>query len=116
MGIRFTGWAALVLLAGFTAQPAQAKDRKSAAPRDRAAVADWLATRDAAPKSVRQDLPAMSGSSAAVVRSSSDRNGKPTAPLSGQVARSGPLHFKLGAITVRPAVGGIKGAQFSIGF
>ena len=117
MGIRFTGWAALVLLTVFAVQPAQGKERKSAASRDRGAVADWLAAREASPKSARQESAAMSTSSAAVVRSSSDRNGKPTAPLSEQhAAPAGPLHFKLGAVTLRPAIGGIKGAQFSIGF
>ena len=115
MCTRFTGWAALALLTVFAVQPAQARDRKSGAPRDRAAVADWLATRDAAPRSMRQESSAMSAS-ATVARSSSDRNGKPTAPLSEQVTPSGPLNFKLGAVTLRPAIGGIKGAQFSIGF
>jgi hypothetical protein len=45
-------------------------------------------------------------------------NGKPIAPLADQQEGrpSNPFRFKIGAVAVQPAVGGIKGAQFSIGF
>ena len=116
------GCAALVFIVGFAVQPAHGKDRKGAADQHRAAHADMVAAREANAKAARSDLSAASteraaASSAVLDRDSRGRNGAPTAPLrEQQAARPNALSFKLGAVTVRPAVGGIKGAQFSIGF
>ena len=122
MGRGFIGSIAGVLLALSVAPPADAKDRKPAGPRDREALADMMAAREARPASTRQETSAASASrsatsSAAADMSSSRPNGKPIAPLEEQQpARSNPFRFNIGAVAVQPAVGGIKGAQFSIGF
>ena len=112
--------AALVFMVGFAFQPAEAKDRKSAAADpDRAALADMVASRAAQMKAPRNDASPerVAASSAVLDRSSPSRNGAPMAPLrEQQAARPNALSLKLGAVTVRPAIGGIKGAQFSIGF
>ena len=123
MGRTISGWLVVLVLALGVATPAAyAKDRKSAASRDREPLADMLATRQARSVSMRQDASAGSAASAAtsaaaVEMSSSSRNGKPIAPLAEQQPlRSNPFRFDIGAVAVQPAVGGIKGAQFSIGF
>ena len=122
MGRRSIGCAMLVFMIGFAVSPAEAKDRKpAAAERDRDTLADMIASRDAEPKAARQDAGVATEraatSSAVLDRGSGNRNGAPMAPLrEQQPARSNALSLKLGAVTVRPAVGGIKGAQFSIGF
>lgn len=94
-----------VLAVGVT--PAHARDRKSEVARDREALVDMLAARPAVQSS---------GSSSAAEVSVS-RNGKPIAPLAEhQPAASNPFRFNMGGVAVEPAVGGIKGARFSIGF
>ena len=119
---RLIGCVMLMVLGGFAVQPAQARERKSAAAADRAAVSAMTASREAHAKSVRQDASRTSvdraAASAAVAGTfSSNRNRRPMAPLrEQQEARPNALTVKLGAVTLQPAVGGIKGAQFSIGF
>ena len=111
MGRTIYGWLMMVLVAlGVAATPAYAKDRKSG--RDREPLAEMFAARQARSVAMRQDA-----SAASAEMSSSSRNGKPIAPLAEQQpARSNPFRFNIGAVAVQPAVGGIKGAQFSIGF
>ena len=121
MGRRSIGCAMLVFMIGFAVSAAEAKDRKPAAERDRDTLSDMIASRDAEPKAARQDAGASTErtatSRAVLDRGSGNRNGAPMAPLrEQQTASSNALSLKLGAVTVRPAVGGIKGAQFSIGF
>ena len=113
MGHTSKGWLVVVLIVlGAAAAPAHAKDRKSAASRDREPLAEMIAARQARSVSMRRDE-----SAASVEMSSSSRNGKPIAPLAEQQAlRSNPFRFHIGAVAVQPTVGGIKGAQFSIGF
>ena len=106
---------------GIAVTPAQAKDRKAGADRDREALVDVLAERQARSAVMRQE-----GSGAPDVRSamsssaaemSAGRNGKPVEPVAqAQPAESNPFRFKIGAVAVQPTVGGIKGARFSIGF
>ena len=107
MGRRFTGGGLVLLVAvGIAACPAHAKDRKSSS-RDREALSEMIATSPAR----------AAASSAPTEMSSGGRNGKPIAPLAEQqVVRSNPFRFNIGAVAVQPTVGGIKGAQFSIGF
>ena len=111
------GCAALLLALSIAIQPLEARGRKSGAGRG----ADSLAETSAAlgPRSValRQDAFSASASSSAVGnRPSAERNGKPASPLAEQPSSgSNPLHLKLGAMTLQPAVG-VKGVQFSIGF
>ena len=121
MGRRLTGWLVVFMVAlGAAVTPAQAKDRKSAAPRDREALLDMIAARQARPVAMRQEAVAATGaapSATAAELSTSARNGRPIAPLQEQQAvRGNPFRFNIGAVAVQPAVGGIKGAQFSIGF
>ena len=108
MGRRFILMLVVPLITlGIAVAPAHAKDRKSDASRNREALVDMLAGRQAVQTSM---------SSSGAERSAS-RNGKPTAPLAEQQpAESNPFRFKIGAVAVQPTVGGIKGARFSIGF
>ena len=122
MGRNFNGWMVVFSVAlGVAVAPAEAKDRKSAA-REREAVADMIAAREARSVAMRQEpaggLTTRSAAASGTVQMSSTKpNGKPTAPLAEQQApRSNPFRFNIGAVTVQPTVGGIKGAQFSIGF
>ena len=123
MGRYFTGCALLLLIGlGVAAPSADAKDRKSAASRDRESLADVVAAREARSVAMRQDAfaasaarPAVSSSTATM--SSSGRNGKPIAPLADQPElRSNPFRVNIGGVAVQPSVGGINGARFSIGF
>lgn len=124
MGRTFMTGAALVILgASIAVQPAQAKDRKSAAANEnRAAFSDMIAQREAHSRTARQDpssasVERVAAVAATVDRTSGNRNGTPTAPLREQPAATpSPLSLKFGAVTLQPAVGGIKGAKFSIGF
>ena len=121
MGRRINAWLGLVLLVGVVSLPAAAKDRKSTAPDDRAMVSTAFPSREVQVRAARADASGGSVDRAAATtvlnRSAANRNGSPTAPLQEQhTARSNALSLKLGAMTVKPAVGGIKGAQFSIGF
>jgi hypothetical protein len=80
-----------------------------------------IAPREAQAKAARQDTSSgsverVSATAAVLDRGSSNRNGTPTAPLREQQAASSALSLKFGAVTLQPAVGGIKGARFSIGF
>ena len=123
MGRTISGWRVVVVVElGVAATSADAKDRKSAASREREPLTEMIAARQARSVSMRQDASAASvarstNSSASAEISSSNRNGKPIAPLADQQPpRSNAFRFNIGAVTVQPAVGGIKGAQFSIGF
>ena len=123
MGRTIYGWLVMVLVAlSVTATPADAKDRKSDRSREREPLAEMMTARQARSVSMRQDASATSvarsaSSSPSAEMSSSGRNGKPIAPLAEQLpGRSNPFRFNIGAVAVQPAVGGIKGAQFSIGF
>ena len=117
---------ALVVFAvavGGTTTPAQAKDRKSAAGRNHEAVAEMIAAREARANSGGQEAFAASASrarlaSTGVEFSSAKPNGKPIAPLADEEpVSSNPFRFNLGRVAVQPTfVGGVKGAQFSIGF
>ena len=122
MGQRFIGWwgaAVVAIVVGTT--PASAKDRKAATARDRAALDEMIAARQERP-AIRQEASAAPAarsarSSSATELSSPERNGQPIAPLQEQPpVRSNPFRFNIGAVAVQPVVGGIKGAQFSIGF
>jgi hypothetical protein len=122
MGRRSIPRAALLFLVGFAVQAAEGKERKApAAEHDRAALSDMIvsraataAHRDASAASTERSAAA---SSPVLDRGQASRNGAPMAPLRDQQpATSNALSLKLGAVTVRPAVGGIKGAQFSLGF
>ena len=98
---------ALFAVLGIGITPAHAKDRKSEVARDREALVEMLAPRQAVQSS-------MSSSGAEV---SASRNGKPIAPLAEQQPpASNPFRFNIGGVAVQPTVGGIKGARFSIGF
>ena len=121
MGRRINAWLGVVLLVGSISQPATAKDRKSAAPDDRAIVSSAFPAGEVQARAARADASGgfadRAAATATLNRSAANRNGSPTAPLQEQHnARSNALSLKLGALTVKPAVGGIKGAQFSIGF
>ncbi len=119
----FKACAVLIVVCGVVI-PAHAKDRKSAgADGERSALADMIVSREAHAKATRQDTSSASVERAAVVGSAGDRtsgngNGAPTAPLreQQQAATRSALSLKFGAVTLQPAVGGIKGAKFSIGF
>lgn len=84
---------AAILLALFVATGlADARDRKPTAQRERAAVYALLTSREV-------------------------RAVTPRPKVSEQeAAPPNPLYFKVGAFTLQPAVGGVNGAQFSIGF
>jgi predicted secreted protein len=103
MGRSFTGCAALLVALGVVAEPAQARDRKSSSPDSRELLSEISAK--------------AASSSAAIDRRSGNRNADPMAPLAPQQPATdrNPLSLKLGAVTLQPAVGGIKGAQVSIG-
>ncbi len=122
MGRTVIGCGMLLLALGIAAHPAHARDRKAPLPRERESLGDGVGVRETRQVSFRHDASgaslAKAVSARAVVDSSAAKpNGKPTAPLAEQQpGRAEPLSFKLGAVTLRPAVGGIKGAQFSIGF
>ena len=117
MGRRINAWLGLVLLVGVISQPAIAKDRKSAAPDDRTMISSALPSQQVQARAARADASGGAAATTVLNRSAVNRNGSPTAPLQEQhTARSNALSLKLGAVTVKPAVGGIKGAQFSIGF
>ena len=109
-------------MVGFAVPPAEAKDRKAAAAEHDSAFSDMIASRGDNAKATRQDASAASvertvASPAVLDRGSASRNGTPMAPLrEQQPARSNALSLRLGAVTVRPSLGGIKGAQFSLGF
>jgi hypothetical protein len=114
LGRRFTGWLFVSVFAlGVAVTPAGAKDRKSAA-RDSGALAERLTMREARAMTMRQE-PAGARDSASV---DGKPNGRPIAPLADgqEIKASNPFRFNIGAVAVQPAVGGIKGAQFSIGF
>lgn len=112
------GWAALLVGVSFALQPVEAKDRNSSGSRDRKSGGETTVARAAM---MRQNGTGGSTGKAAspslTERLTSKPNGDPIAPLADQLpARSNPLQIKLGAVTLQPAVGGIKGAQLSIGF
>ena len=107
MGRTIIGMLVAIAMVGIGITPAYAKDRKSEVARDRGALVEMLAPRQAVQSS-------MSSSGTEV---SASRNGKPIAPLAEQQpAASNPFRFNIGGVAVQPTVGGIKGARFSIGF
>lgn len=113
MGTRLTGFAAALLLISGALQSAHGKERRSAT-RGRLSFSETLGMQDAKSRSLQAESLSVAGNGDV---SSRHRNGKPAA----QVAETdetapGVFNFKLGAVTVRPAIGGIKGAQFSLGF
>ena len=122
MGRRFTGWAAVLVAVGVATQPATARERKSAASRERESLAEMMAEREARSAAARQDASNTSAARATASAATLDsrarnRNGNPTAPVAElQPRETNPLKLKFGAVTLQPAVGGIKGARFSIGF
>ena len=122
MGRTFIGCVGLMVLGGFIVQPADAKDRRSASSAERGTLSEMIVPREAHAKSARQDtstgsMERASATAAVLDRGTSNRNSTPTAPLrEQQSASSSALSLKFGAVTLQPAVGGIKGAKFSIGF
>ncbi len=118
MGRNLTGCGLVLLIGLGMAAPAVAKDRKSAAGRDREALVDPIAAREARSGSTRQEAFAVSAARSAPAEiSSRSRNGKPYAPLADQPElRSNPFRVNIGAVAVQPSIGGINGARFSIGF
>jgi len=62
-----------MFLAGLTLQPAEAGDRKSAAGRDRSALSDMIASREAYAKPMRPDGPGTSADRAAASSAVLDR-------------------------------------------
>lgn len=108
MGRKFIRMLGVMIVAlGIVVAPAHAKDRKSGDARDRDAVEDVLAARQAVHSSI----------SSPGAETSASRNGKPIAPLAEQQpVEANPFRLNIGAVAVQPTVGGIKGARFSIGF
>ena len=122
MGQKFNGCAALLLALGLGIEPLEARDRKSAAKRNAESPSETTsasATRSVAlrPDSFSASTASFASSSAVIDRPSGQRNRKPASPLAEQPpSTSNPLRLNFGAVTLQPAVGGVKGAQFSIGF
>jgi hypothetical protein len=113
MGPRFNGaWLGVFVALAFAVTTGYAKDPKRAGPRDGEAAAAATIAREA--RSVAAPERSTGREGATLERKP---NGKPIAPLADQqVLRSNPFRFNIGAVAVQPTVGGIKGAQFSIGF
>jgi hypothetical protein len=118
----FIGCVALLLALGVTIQPAEARDRKSAAARNREDLSDTRAVREARAFSVRREVFMTSAITVGLSSSESDgpggkrRRSFAAGLADPEPARTNRLELKLGAMTVRPSIDGIKGAQFSIGF
>jgi len=118
----FIGGVALLFALGVVIQPAEARDRKSAAARDREGAFDTRATREMRAFAIRREIFIASATtaeatSAGIDRPAGNRSGSFIARVADpEPTRTNRLELKLGAVTLQPAIDGIKGAQFSIGF
>lgn len=106
MGRTLTGCTALLLAFSVAIHSAEARDSKAISGRESDSVS---AAREM--HVVREQ--AVSASSAF----GSGRRSTVSEPFGDQeLARRNPLQVKLGAFTLQPTIGGVKGAQLSIGF
>lgn len=122
MGRRSIRCAAFLLGIFVATQSAEARDRKAAAKRERGPIFALLTPQEVRPLARRQQASIAAAPKARA--SSAVRAGTPARWTANRIAQSSKqesakpdfLHFKVGAFTLKPAVGGVSGAQFSIGF
>jgi hypothetical protein len=115
MGQRFIIWLIVCAALGLGFEPAQARDRKSAA-RERDGVVDVVMRQEARAALLHHAVAASPGRTHSVFGDEYSR--EETAPA-GQRRKAVTLfrfNSKLGEVAVQPVFGAAKGAQFSLGF
>ena len=121
MGRTYTGCTILLLACSVAIQSAEARDRKVASGPEREASSAPAARAMQAPVARVEAITAPMARSGSATSFTSGNGGSRRSGASEQFneeepARRNPLQMKLGKFILEPAIGGIKGAQLSIGF